>query len=145
MTKTPRDINTYKELCDEKQRLEELLTAQRALLRADVYDLKQSFKPASDVLGFVGKLATRKHDMVFINAIANTIINMLVTRGLLKKAGFFTKLLVPFAMKNLSSHIISEELRDKMQEWLRKISSQFFKTTAKMEEDLKDMPEPDMR
>jgi len=120
MTKT---IRTYKDMLDEKKRLEELLVVQKQLVRNDIMEIKESLRPVHSALSFAGKLVTREKGNFFLNAGANTLIDLVIKKMVLSRAGWFTKLVVPFLAKNYSSHIISEKkdaLLKKLFSWIGK-------------------------
>lgn len=120
MTKT---IRTYQDMMDEKQRLQGLLAAQKQLLSTDIQEIKESLKPVQSALSFVGKLVTRDSGNFILNAGANKLINMVVKNMILARAGWFAKLVVPFLVKNFSSHIISEKkgaILSKLFTWIGK-------------------------
>jgi hypothetical protein len=120
MTKT---IRTYKDMLDEKKRLQELLVEQKQLVRNDIMEIKESLRPVHSALSFAGKLVTREKGNFFLNAGANTLIDLVIKKLVLSRAGWFTKLVVPFLAKNYSSHIISEKkdaLLKKLFSWIGK-------------------------
>jgi hypothetical protein len=120
MTKT---IRTYKDMLDEKKRLEELLVVQRQLLRDDIREIRESLKPVQSALSFAGKLVTRDRGNFILNAGANSLIDLVIKKLVLSRAGWFTKWVVPFLAKNYSSHIISEKkglLLKKLFAWIGK-------------------------
>ena len=118
-----KPIRTYEDLLEEKARLKLLLSAQKELVRQDINQLKQELAPVRSAISMVGKFATKDNRSWILTTAADTIIDLVVKRMLLSKAGFFTKLAVPFFMKNFSSHIIADN-KDKI---ISKLSSWFGK------------------
>lgn len=118
-----KPIRTYEDLLEEKARLKLLLSAQKELVRQDINQLKQELAPVRSAISIVGKFATKDNRSWILTTAADTIIDIVVKRMLLSKAGFFTKLAVPFFMKNFSSHIIADN-KDKI---ISKLSSWFGK------------------
>ena len=123
MTKT---IRTYDELLQEKERLELLLAAQKDLVRQDFNGIKAELEPVRSVISTIGKFTTKDNRSWVLSTAADTLIDMVVKRVVLNKAGFFTRMVVPFFMKNFSSHIIADN-KDKI---MSKISSWFGKKNA---------------
>ena len=64
-------------------------------------------------------------------------VDVLVRKFLLAKAGWFTKIIVPFFIKNYSTHFVTQYKKSK---FLQKIWS-YFKQEAK---DVKDVVKEDM-
>jgi hypothetical protein len=50
-------------------------------------------------------------------------VDLLVRRFLLAKAGWFTKIMIPYIIKNYSSHIITEQQKAKLMQKISKIFS----------------------
>lgn len=119
-------IKTYEDLLAERQRLESLLQTQKQIIRDDIDEIKLELAPVKSAINFVGKLTTQDHSNPLLNGTINTIIDLVVRKGILARAGWFTKFIVPFVMKNFSSHIVD----DKKDDILRKVFS-FFKKKKK--------------
>ncbi|SRR5258705_13770805 len=101
-------IQTYEDLLDEKQRLEALFEVHKATLRQDMQEIKEELKPLRLAVSFAGKLITKDRTNTLLNAGMDTLINLVVKNVVLSRAGWFTRLVVPFLAKNYSSHFISE-------------------------------------
>jgi hypothetical protein len=101
-------IQNYRQLLDEKERLESLLKLQKAAVNHDIQDIKEQLEPVRSALSLAGKLVTRDSSNLLLNAGANTLIDLVVKKLILSKAGWITRLAVPFLVKNYSSHFISE-------------------------------------
>jgi hypothetical protein len=101
-------IKTYKDLLDEKERLQSLLKVQKQVLRDDFRGIKAELEPIRNVASFAGKFLTREKDMWVLNTGANTVIDLLFKKLILSRAGWLTKTIVPFLVKNYSSHVLSE-------------------------------------
>jgi hypothetical protein len=103
-----KQIKTYKDLLDEKARLEALFREQKATIRNDIRNIGEEFRPVTHAASFLGKMVTREGGNFFLNASTNKLIDIVFKKLLLARTGWITKLVVPFLMKNYSSHIISE-------------------------------------
>lgn len=121
-----KPIRTYKELLEEKERLKLLLSAQKELVRHDINEIKQELAPVKSAISVVGKFATKDNRNWILTTAADTIIDLVVKKMVLSKAGILTKLVVPFFMKNFSSHVIADN-KDKI---ISKLSSWFSKKNA---------------
>ena len=120
-----KSVKTYEDLLQEEQQLMLQLKSHEALIRKDIAGIKESLKPAGKVINVLNKMVTRDHTGPFATFGIDFSIDLLIRKLLLAKAGWFTKILVPFVVKNYSSHIISEEQRlkiaQKIQNFFNKI------------------------
>lgn len=119
-------IQSYKDLLEEKERLQLLLKTQKEIVKQDMRSIKEEFAPLRSVAAFAGKLLSRDHSNFVLNAGANAAIDLLVKNLFLSKAGWLTKRLIPFILKNYSSHFISENkdsILQKVFSWLKRKSS----------------------
>ena len=103
-----RRINTYEDLEREEQLLEGLLRSQKELIQVEVKLLKQQLKPAQLALQFVGKITTADKHNPLLTQGANTVIDMVLKKFVLARSGWITKMLIPFFVKNYSSHLIAD-------------------------------------
>lgn len=104
-----RQIKNYKDLCEEKQRLETLLLQQKADFRVNFQDFKEDYSPIFKLGSAIGMLTTRNFRYPLINTIVGMVITSVVKNKLLAHAGWTARLLVPFFMKNVSSHLIKRK------------------------------------
>ena len=114
-----KQIKTYQDLLKEKEQLELLLKAQKELIVADIHDIKNDLRPAIDAVSFLGKIATRDKSDILITGAANQLIDLVFTKLILARTGWITRLVVPFFIKNYSSHFIG----DHKNEWMKKLFS----------------------
>jgi hypothetical protein len=116
-------IRTYDDLLAEKKRLQALLHSQKQVIRQDIDELKQELVPVKTAINFVGKLTTQDHSNPLISGTFNTVIDLVMRKVVLARAGWFTKFIIPYFIKNFSSHVIDEKKDDIM----RKVFSLFKK------------------
>jgi hypothetical protein len=110
-----RKIRSYDDLEREERLLEELLRAQKELIQADIVQLKAQLKPATTALQFFSKITTTDASNPLLNQGANTAIDFIFKKLILSRAGWLTKMLVPMAIKNYSSHFIADHKQDIVQ------------------------------
>ena len=118
-----KSIGSYKELLKEKERLELLLSNQKKLLRQDVDEIKQELEPVKNAVSMVSKFFTRDSSNLLLTTASDTVIDMLIKRVVLSKAGWLTRFLVPFLIKNFSSHVLADnknKLLRKLFSWIGK-------------------------
>ncbi|NOT51278.1 MAG: hypothetical protein HOP10_08380 [Chitinophagaceae bacterium] len=122
-----KKISTYGDLLRQEEQLEELLKAQKELLVYDLREIKEQLKPASAALSFISKITTRDKSNFLLNAGGNKLIDLVVKKLILGKAGWLTRLAVPFFLKNYSSHFIADHKDD----WTEKLFSWFGQKNGK--------------
>ena len=116
-------IPTYNDLLEEKQQLEVLLKAQKELIRYDVQQLKAEFQPAIKTFSLLGKIFTKDRSNALLTTGTDTVIDLLVKKVILGRAGWITRLIIPYFLKNVSSHVIADKkdgLLQKVFSWFRK-------------------------
>lgn len=121
-------IKTYEDLLQEEQRLLSQLKATELLIRNDLAGVKEGLKPLGKVVKIVSKFATRDKTGAFSSFGLDFGVDLLVRRFLLARAGWFTKIFVPYLIRNYSSHIITEQQRAKL---MQKITAIFSKLRPK--------------
>ena len=119
-------INSYKELLEEKARLTTLLETQKAVLKEDFQEIKEEFAPVKNAISVIGKITTKDNSNWLLTTAADTAIDLVVRKFILSRAGWFTRIILPFFMKNLSSHLIADNkdtIFSKISSWFRKEKS----------------------
>ena len=101
-------IRTYEDLLREKSRLEALLQVQKDTIRQDVVEIKEGLKPIRTAIGVIGTFATRDNSNPLLTSATEGLVNLVVKKLLLARSGWITKLVVPFLVKNISSHLVND-------------------------------------
>jgi len=114
-----KPIRSYKDLLEEKQRLEVLLVEQRQVLRSDVQELKTQLEPLKRVVEFIRKITTKDRTALLMTIGSDIVINSVVKRFVLSRTGWFVRNIVPYFLRNYSSHFLAEQ-KDK---WIEKLRS----------------------
>jgi len=112
-------FTSYNELLKEKQQLQVLLEAQKEVIRYDVEEIKLKLQPVKEALEFVKKITTRDRTNLLLDLGSDIAITTLVKNFVLSRAGWLTRLVIPFFLKNYSSHFLAEQ-KDK---WIEKLKS----------------------
>ena len=113
-------IRTYEDLLKEEQQLEELLKTQKEILALDVKQIKSELQPAVMAINFIAKLTYREKNNVLLTEGVNSIIDLVVKKFILRKAGWLTRLTVPYFLKNYASNFVAEhkdQIIDKLFPW----------------------------
>jgi hypothetical protein len=116
-----KPIRTYDDLLTEKSQLEALLQAQKELLLYDLKVMHSEIRSATSGLSVLGKLVSRDRTNFLMNMGVNKVIDLVFKKVLLSRAGWLTRLAVPFLVKNVSSHILAEKkdkIVDKLFSWI---------------------------
>ncbi len=101
-------IKTYADLCKERKRLQHLLAIQKQRVSDDWSALKDKLSPVRNVMGAVGKMASPDNSNPLVNIGLKVASDVLLKNFVLAKAGWFTKIAVPFVVKNYSSHALAD-------------------------------------
>jgi len=101
-----KKITTYDELIEEKKRLENLLVLHKHEIHENWENVKLSLTPVGNTVSFFGKFAQRNKTNPLLNMSLNLVGDFLLKGFFLKKAGWITRLVVPFVVKNYSSHVL---------------------------------------
>jgi hypothetical protein len=102
-------IKTYADLCEERDRVKSLLVVQRQKIKDDWEELKEEFLPVKNAFGVVGKMTHPDRSNPLLNAGLKVASDLFLKNFVLAKAGWVTKLAVPFVVKNYSSHLFAEK------------------------------------
>lgn len=128
------EIKTFKDLLKEKESLEKQLELDRMVLREDLRIIKEELRPARQTMSFIGKFFTKDKSVPLVTSGANFLIDLVVKKILLGRAGWLTRLIVPLLIKNFSSHL----LVDKRTGLLTKLAGLFSKNgTQSRKTDIK--------
>lgn len=102
-------ISNYEELVLERKKAEAKLNYYKSVISEEIDVLKHKMEPITNVISF---LSTTKNGSpgsntnTLLQAGTNLGIELLVRQKLLSKAGWLTKLVVPFLLKKVSSKAI---------------------------------------
>ncbi len=98
-------IQTYDDLLEEKKRLEALLAVQKDEIDANWQGVKSSLNPINNAASFLGKI-TRSDKSNPLLTVGIGYMGDLVLRKVFK-AGWLVRLVVPFVVKNYTSHMFA--------------------------------------
>jgi hypothetical protein len=119
-----RTIKTFEDLEEEKHRLMAILRTQEDLIKDDLAGVREGLRPFGNAVNVINKMATRDNTAPVMNFGLEMGVDLLVRKVLLKRAGWIAKIVVPFLVKNYSSHLIGEEKREAL---MKKVKSIFRK------------------
>jgi len=102
-------ISNYTDLLREKEELELQLQLHKDQIRLDIKEIKEELQPATHAMTFLGKLFKKDRSNPIMSGGAGMVIDLIVKNLILSRAGWITRLMVPFFLKNYSSHLLSEK------------------------------------
>jgi hypothetical protein len=105
--KTKKPAN-YKELLEEKERLEAALAVSRAQLRKDAITLNEEVRPIKDVLTGIGKFTVKGKTNPLIGIGLDLAADVLLRKVLLGRSSWVMKLVVPFLLQKYSVHVLNK-------------------------------------
>src|SRR6476469_9857582 len=123
-------IKNYADLEAEKLRLMALLRNHEEAIKADVANVREGLKPLNNAMQVINKMATRDNRVPVMNLGLEMGIDILIRRMLLGRAGWFAKIVVPYLIKNYTSHFIGDEKKEAL---LTKVRNLFNKLRPKPE------------
>ena len=74
--------------------------------------MKEEFKPAFSAVSFLGSLVKRDSTNPLLGTAANTIIDGVLRKVVLARAGWIARFIIPMLVKNMSSHYIADHEKD---------------------------------
>ena len=108
-----KKISSYNELLEEKARLEELLVVQREAIKSNYVLLKNEIRPITHgvamVTGVLGKFGRKPKGNPLVNLGLDIGTELLLKRYLLVKAGWLTRTVVPYIVRNYSSKFFADK------------------------------------
>ena len=118
-----KQIQTYQDLLDEKERLQSLLKMHKETLKQDIEGIKTELAPLRSAVSFVSKLVTKKDSSFIVDAGISTLVNVGLKNLILARAGWLTRIVVPLLVKNFSSHVVADNKKailKKLFSWIGK-------------------------
>ncbi|HWA33154.1 MAG TPA: hypothetical protein VG737_03440, partial [Cyclobacteriaceae bacterium] len=73
----------------------------------DVKNLREELRPVSHAVGLLGKLTTKDTSNPAVTFGVDVAGDLLIKNTLLRRGGWLSRLIVPFLVKNLSTHLLS--------------------------------------
>ena len=107
-------IKTYEDLEAEEKRLQALLYSHKANIKDSFSAVKDGLNPFKQAVDTAKKLFHRDKTNPMMKFGVDLGVDVLIRRLLLAKAGWFTKIVVPFFVRNYSSYFLNEYKRSKV-------------------------------
>ncbi len=103
------NIRTYDDLLEEKKRLETALVIQKGIIRQDLLELREEFRPAIHLLSIVGKITKRNSNNPLVAMGVNLVGAVLLKNVVLSGSSKITSLIVPFLAKKISGYFLNNK------------------------------------
>lgn len=104
-----RTIRTYEDMCEERDRLQNLLNLQKQRVVEDWNGVKDGLSPVKNAFGVIGKFTKGDKSNPMMNVGIKVASDLFLKHFVLAKAGWVTKLAVPFVVRNYSSHLLADK------------------------------------
>ncbi len=101
-------IRTYEDLEAEEKRLHALLYSHKANIKDSFSAVKTGLNPFKQAADTAKRLFSRDKSNPMMKFGVDLGVDVLIRRLLLARAGWFTKVIVPFFVRNYSSHFVNE-------------------------------------
>ena len=105
----------------ERARLENQMQLSKLNIRNELAAIKTEINPVRQAVGFIGDVFTTPQKGLLSLGVGLGV-DVILRRGLLARAGWITKLVVPFLVRNMASNLISknrESLLENGLKWLK--------------------------
>jgi len=107
-----KKIENYDDLLEEKTRLEELLKAQKSLVKDDFVLVKEDVRPIGQTIyngySLIHSLTTRPKTSPLVNLGLDFGVELLLKRMLLANSGWLVRVVVPYLVKNYSARLFKD-------------------------------------
>lgn len=101
-------ISNYEELRLEKNRLQQNLILQKSKIKNEIISIKEKLEPLLSIISFLGGFKNKDSKGSLLKMGAKAGVELLAHQTLLSKAGWLTKLVVPFLLKGISTKVIDK-------------------------------------
>jgi hypothetical protein len=118
-----KTINTLAELKQERQRLYAHKAFLEAEIKSDLDEIRQQLKPLQLVTKGAVKMLSSKSNSIISNSIGY-LTNAVFKNIIMRKSGFFAKLIVPYLAKNVAGNI-AEANKPQITHWIEEMISKF--------------------
>jgi len=129
-------IKTYEDLEAEEKRLHALLYSHKENIKDSFAAVKNGLNPFKQVAATVRRLFTRDKSNPMMKVGVDFGVDVLIRRFLLARAGWFTKIIIPFFVKNYSTHFVKEYKKSRLLQKLRSFFKHSKHTANDIEEDV---------
>src|SRR5215210_686555 len=111
LVKYMSSIKTYEDLEAEEKKLQALLYSHKANIMDSFSAVKEGLNPFKQAMDTAKKLFSRDKSNPMMKFGVDLGVDVLIRKYLLAKSGWFTKVIVPFFIRNYSSYFLNQYKR----------------------------------
>ncbi|MGJ7031441.1 hypothetical protein [Niabella hirudinis] len=123
-------ITTHEELMQEKARLKARLKQHKTELRQSVEEIKEAFNPISQVAKTTRKIWNADRSNPLVSMGVTRLTDLVIRKGILRRAGWLSRLVAPVLIQKVATYIISEKAADRVGQLLHQAASCLRKAEA---------------
>jgi hypothetical protein len=101
-------IKTYEDLEAEEKRLQALLNSQKESIKDSIAATKEAMNPVKKAVDSTKKFFVRDKSNPILQFGVDMGVDVLIRRFLLARAGWFTKIVIPYFIRNYSSNLVQK-------------------------------------
>lgn len=128
-----RRINSIEELRYEQRALRAKARDLEIVIRQDIEDIKHMFAPVHMLAGGAEKMLTSRNNGILGNT-AGAVADFVTRNVLMRNAGFLSRLIVPYLVKNVTSNAVDKNKTD-IVGWIGSMVSKFASRKKHKDED----------
>lgn len=107
-------ITTHAELMQEKARLKARLKQRKTQLRQSVETIKETLNPISHIARTTKEIWNAEASNPLIAMGVTKLTDVLIRKGILRKAGWLSRLIAPVLVQKIATYLISEKAGDQI-------------------------------
>ncbi|SDD41810.1 hypothetical protein [Niabella drilacis] len=116
-------ITTHQELMQEKARLKARLRQHKTQLRYSVEEIKDTLNPISQIAKTTKKIWNADSSNPLIAMGVTKLTDLVIRKGILRKAGWLSRLVAPVLVQKIATYLVSEKAADRIGQLLHKTAS----------------------
>src|SRR4051812_38875003 len=105
-------VHSYSDLLVEKARLKAQFHHQVQDIKNNFADIKHDLTPVGNLVHTVSTLTHRDKSLGFVSSGINAGLDWVLKKVVFRKAGWVTRLVAPFIVRNALSHFATKKVRE---------------------------------
>ncbi|MBO9594193.1 MAG: hypothetical protein J7599_14900 [Niabella sp.] len=116
-------ITTHEELMQEKARLKGRLRQRKTAMRQSVNEIKQELNPISQIAKTTKDIWNADASNPLIAMGVTKLTDLVIRKGILRRAGWLSRLVAPILVQKVATYLISEKAGDQIARLLHRTAS----------------------